>query len=411
MTAHSSFASHDDRSSQRPRSWTGVVVHSFISVALITISVVIFFVVGRGRVPQQQGLATASAAVVEAIPIEDHTGGIDFDVDGVVIPFREIEIPAEVAGRIDWKSENCRVGHTVTGGELLVRIAREDYDLEVRQIQENVKQARANVHELDVEIITRQRQIELAQEDLSIKRREVDRYEKIDDPGVYSKSELDTARLKELQARDALQTEEDQLELSEARRTRLDAAIDLGLAQLEKAELELTRTDIHAPIDGVITREGPEQGGYVQRGGMVAVVQDSSSMEIRCSLPMHQMNWLWQSERGAGDLVPTNNAYELPETPATVEFDLGTARCKWQGSLAYFDGAQVDQQTRMVPCRVVVKNPREMTFEGEVTAAAKSAPITLMTGMFVKVRVHARPGVALLAFPRRRYNRAIECGL
>ena len=60
----------------------------------------------------------------------------------------------------------------------------------MRQIEENVKQARANVHELDVEIITRQRQIELAQEDLSIKRREVDRYEKIDDPGVYSKSEL-----------------------------------------------------------------------------------------------------------------------------------------------------------------------------------------------------------------------------
>ena len=51
---------------------------------------------------------------------------------------------------------------------------------------------------------------------MAIKRREFERYQEIDDPGVYSKSELDTARLKELQARDAVQTEQDQLDLLEA---------------------------------------------------------------------------------------------------------------------------------------------------------------------------------------------------
>ena len=154
---------------------------------------------------------------------------------------------------------------------------------------------------------------------------------------------------------------------SEARRTRLDAAIDLGLAQLDKAELELARTEIHAPIDGVITREGPEQGGYVQRGGTVAVVQDTSSMEIRCSLPMQQMNWLWQSDRGAGDLVPI-------EQRVPVAGDAGHGRVR-HGNCYDASGRGVwpilmapgRSADTMVPCRVVVKNPREMTFEGEVT--------------------------------------------
>ena len=235
----------------------------------------------------------------------------------------------------------------------------------------------------------RNRQIELAQEDLTLKRREVERYEKIDDPGVYSKSELDAAKLKELQARDALQTEKDQLELLEASRDRLGAAIDLGLAQLDKAKLDLKRTEIHAPIDGIITREGPEQGGFIQRGGMVAVVQDSSQMEIRCSLPMRQMNWLWQSNQSEADLPQTNNAYQLPETPATVHFDMGAATCNWHGRLAYFDGGQVDQQTRMVPCRVIVDRPKEVEIDGR---RGRRNPIrsTHVAGRYVRQRGNPR---------------------
>jgi multidrug efflux pump subunit AcrA (membrane-fusion protein) len=378
----------------------GVAVRAAISLAILGGSVGLMFAIGRGAPPKRQP-TDDTLPLVEVQRVQSYTGGIDFDVDGVVIPFREIEIPAEVAGRIEFKSENCRMGHTVEKDDLLVRIDQEDYELEIRSIGESVKQARANLQELEVQITARKRQIELAEEDLVLKRREVARYENIDDPGVYSKSELDAARLKELQARDALQTEQDQLTLLEASRDRLGSAIDLGIAQLEKAKLDLARTEIRAPIAGIITREGPEEGGYVQRGGMVAAVQDSTLMEIRCSLPMSQMSWLWQSPPSEGVLPRSKNAYQLPETPATVHFDMGATACKWEGKLAYFDGGSVDQQTRMVPCRVVVDRPEEVEFVGEVNAAVRSAPITLLTGMFVTVQVHASPGIPLLRLPER----------
>ena len=46
-----------------------------------------------GKADQQ-----AAAPLVETIVVEPHTGGLDFSVDGVVVPFREIDLSAEVSG-------------------------------------------------------------------------------------------------------------------------------------------------------------------------------------------------------------------------------------------------------------------------------------------------------------------------
>lgn len=335
--------------------------------------------------------------MVEVAAVERHEQGIDFEVNGVVIPFREVEVAAEVAGRIAFRSETCRIGHTVKRDELLQKIDPADYDLEVRRLEEQWKQTQADLRELEVEIESGKRQIELAKEDLVIKRREVGRYEQIDDPGVYSQSELDEARLKELQARDALQTEVDQVELLETRRERFSSACELAASQLEKTRLDMSRTEIRSPIDGLITQEPIEQGCYAERGGVVAVIQDTSCMEIRCSLHMKQMHWLWQSSSQEGGADRREPPYRFPETPVTVAYDMETARFKWEGVLQYYDGGKVDERTRMVPCRVRVAEPYRVQVDSPSSPALN--PPALMAGMFVTVEVHSKPDIPLLRLP------------
>ena len=133
-----------DETPQRTRSWLNMVLQSVISIAIIGGSVAVLLAIGKGSPPPPKPDVDLTPPV-EVQTVALHTGGIDFEVDGVVIPFRAIEVPAEVGGRIAFKSENCRVGHTVKKGELLVLVDPEDYELEVRQIGENVKQARANL--------------------------------------------------------------------------------------------------------------------------------------------------------------------------------------------------------------------------------------------------------------------------
>lgn len=374
-----------------------VLFRTVVSLTLIAGAIGVVFLLGKTKPPPTQEVTAKTYPVVEVVPITQHAGGIDFGVDGVVVPFRQVEMPAEVAGTIAFRSDNCRVGRTVAQGELLLKIDPQDYALEVRRLQEQLRQARAELHELGVETGARKRQIELAQEDLAIKQREVARYEKIDDPGVYSKSELDTTRLKELQARVALQTEQDQLQLLEARHERLGSVCELVTSQLEKAQLDERRTEIHSPIDGVITSDPVERGCYVQRGSVVVVIQDTSCMEVKCSLQMYQMHWLWQGVTETATSSQQSSSYRFPETPVTVVYRMRDAEYRWEGTLNNYDGAEVDQQTRMIPCRVIVPNPSTVASTGKHRTPA--APAGLMAGMFVTVQVHASPRVPLFQVP------------
>ena len=377
-----------------------IALRSLLSILLIAGSVAVVMALGSAQRPQMKKAVDTVVPVVEVSAVREHSGGIDFEVDGVVIPFREVDAAAQVAGQVAFKSDNCRTGRTVKRGEVLLRIDPIDFQLEVRRLEQELIQAKTNEHELTIEIAARKRQIDLAKEDLAIKRREVARYESIDDPGVYSESELDSARLKELQARDAVQTEHDQLELLEARKDRLAAAVELMAAQLEKAQLELSRTEIKAPIDGVVTQEIAEEGSYVQRGGTVVRIQDTSCMEIRSSLQMREMHWLLRST--AVRTAPENprDAYHIPETQATVSFEVSGTTYRWQGSLSHFDGGQVDKQTRMIPCRVYIREPLNFEVDdGSGQVQKNPAAVALMAGMFVNVTVHAHPDLSLIELP------------
>ena len=138
-----------------------------------------------------------------------------------------------------------------------------------------------------------------------------------------------------------------------------------------------------------------------------------------CSLYMQQMHWLWQSSSGEVAASPgapalpatdrTADAYAFPTTPVKVSYRLGPREYLWDGRLDRYDGAGLDQQTRMVPCRVHVDSPLqvETVVAGVVMAnAATVAPPTLMSGMFVQVRIHAQPDVPLLRLP----NEALQPG-
>ncbi len=379
------------------RQWITATGRTVFSLLILGGAVGVFAVLWHGKAPAKQVQQATLKPAVEIVPVVQQDAGITFQVNGVVVPYQEIEVPAEVAGRVAHRSLNCRIGHTVRRGEVLLRIDPQDYELEVRRLEEQQKQTQANLREAQVQIAAAKRQIELAKENLAIKKREVQRYESIDDPGVYSKSELDTARLNELQARDALQTEVDQLETQQAHIESLTSACELVAREIDKAKLDLARTEIKAPIDGVITQEPVEQGNYVQRGGVVAVIQDTSCMEIRCSLRMKEMHWLWQSPAESEGLGDVRQAYRFPKTPVTIVYVMETAKCRWNGELQYYDGAKIDTQTRMVPCRVRVCEPTKVVVEG--TSSSQASPPVLMAGMFVTVDVHAKPAIPLLRLP------------
>lgn len=385
----------------------------------------------------------ARPATVRVAAARDYHGGVRLVADGVVVPFRELVVAAEVAGRIVEKTAACRPGRVVHQGETLLRIDPTDFQLEIDQLKRQIEQALLEVAKVDVELKNGEAMINIARKDLELQSREVVRLRDLVAQKIVTDSDLDKSRSLELRAQNALQTVENSQRVWSAQRASLIAGIGLAEKRLEQAELNLRRTTITASLDGVVVEEMVEQDSYVQRGAPLLRLEDTSAVEVRCNLRQDQLYWLWQhqnpdpntqAEVGAdssgpspisvmpdlneqtdinmsvaeGDLpnqASLEASYELPDVPATVTYTLAGRRFLWEGRLSRYDGLGLDRRTRTVPCRVFVPRPRETrsspaaTAEGEAPAEQEKPPV-LVRGMFVEIALLTHPPAKLIAIPR-----------
>jgi multidrug resistance efflux pump len=202
------------------------------------------------------------------------------------VPFRQIDIAAQVSGRIAYNADNCRTGRVVKLDEVLIRIDPQDYELEVTRLEEELEQADAMIRELQLEITTAENQIVLAKQQLEIDVRQLDRNMRLSTTSAVSQTELDTARRAELTTRNTMQSLQDNRNLLNQRLVRMDSGKALVAANLQKARLALERTEIRAPLEGIIVSENVEQDGYIQAGSTLITLQDSSQLDVACKLHM-----------------------------------------------------------------------------------------------------------------------------
>ncbi|MHC2069557.1 efflux RND transporter periplasmic adaptor subunit [Bremerella sp. T1] len=375
-----------------------LALKSLISLCLVAGGVAAVVFLGQAKTESDQP-PPEDIRLVELKAIEPHESGITFDVDGVVVPYREIQLAAEVDGRVIEKSDQLRVGRVVSAGEPIVLIDRRDYDLELERLQEDLDQAEGNIAELDVQIASAEGQIELAEQNLVIQTRSTDRIRSLVSRNATTESSLDDALRAELTAKTSLQTQRDQLALLKTSKSRLENARDRIRSEVAAAQLMLSRTTIKSPIDGVVVEDNVEQDSYLQKGTLICKIRDTSKLEIKCSLQAHEMKWLWESSTGSTE-TKKRGAYELPPTPVTVQYRIGNEVYVWDGKISRYDGGEIDQQTRMIPCRVQVENPlhvQRITDDGHVDTLDEVP--TLMVGMYVQVDVHVNPRSPLVSVP------------
>ncbi|MEL6107361.1 MAG: HlyD family efflux transporter periplasmic adaptor subunit [Planctomycetota bacterium] len=404
--------------------WRPILIRTVASITLLAVGVGGVLMMSRPEVPKEPPKASAPTRVLTAIA-NAHDEGIAFDVDGLVVPYRQIDLATQVSGRVKFKSDSCRVGKTVKKGDLLIEIEPDDYLLEVTRLTEELEQASAMIRELTVEVETLDNQISTTREQLAIDQRQLERALDLSRRRAGSSTELDAARRTQLATQSALQSQVDQKRLLVQRESRLESAVQLVKANLDKANLDLQRTKILAPFDGIVVSESVEQDGFVATGNPVVRLQDTSQLDVTCKLHMRQMNWLWQ---GNSETTSNDDGYQFPSVPATVIFAIDGVEYAWNARVDRYDGAGLDSLTRMVPCRVHVESPTESrllesivppagtdevssdtdssgdsaTKAAEILAAGArdTNPPALMTGMFVKVRVHARPPLSMMRLPQ-----------
>lgn len=383
-------------------------------------------------IPAEKTPEKTDAPVVEIAPIRQNHGGFDIVVSGEVVPYREIQISAEVCGRI--VTDNIRSGFFVEKGALLLEIDPTNYQLDSRRYKEQVKQVGIQIDENAVEMANIQRLIELTQQDLLLQKKECDRMASLIQSHAVSESEFETAKRNVLTAELALAQLENQSNLLRQKRINLESEQESSRIQSDRAEEDLLRTKIFAPCDGVILRDETEPGNYVSVGQSLFYLEDVSKVEVRCQLQTKDIFWLWAQQQQSGpDRSSKQSRYRIPESPVKISYSIEGQTFFWSGILKRFDGHGLNASTRTAPVLIEVPNPENVVSvdvlqpieisRSETGAAQRGrgagereaeslyrlryengsektfSPPSLARGNFVSVSIHVEPDVALWRVP------------
>jgi len=364
---------------------------------ILALGVGVFQYLGGQPPPPRVDAGPAPALPVQTAAVQPRAEGVDIIADGVVVPLREVTLAAEVGGRVVEKATDCRAGHVVRKGTVLFRIDPRDYQLEVDRLERELRQAGHSLEEIDEELSQNATSADLARRQVDLARREVARLDGLKAGRIVTEAEYDRAVRDELTASGSLVTLDGQKRVLTKRRSRLEEGLRLAATMLERARLDLERTVVTAPVDGIIVDDRVEQDSFVAKGTPVVTLEDTSAAEVKTSLEMAEVARIW------GGLPQTDRAHELPDTPASVIYALGDRMFLWKGTLSRQEGRGLDEKTRTLPCRVRVADPTDVRaldrYGAFMPSLPADAPRSLLRGMFVQVRVHVPATSALVAIP------------
>ena len=365
-------------------------------------------------------LNSASVApLVETAEVRVWDQPFHLDIDGEAATYRVLTVGAEVTGRVLRKSESSRSGTFVNKGDVLFEIDPVNYQLDEQRLEARVSQAQEELRAIEVDMENVTTLLKLAQEDNELQKDHLERIRSLFTRKATSETEMDNATRLELTARNAVQMQQNQLNtLAQTKKTK-EAALKLAQAELERTRVDLQRCVVTSPITGRVVDDMKEEGDYVKPGDELVHVSDSSRMEVKCSLKGEELAWVWQhgqqmnpppiqtsetaiAESGAAASAGVEgkkaDPFQMPKVPCEIAFEFEGVETVWDGYLSRYEGTGMDRATRMFPCRVIVEQP-EKTRVKSLTGAASISPPTLLSGMYVTVRIPIDSPVPLLQVP------------
>ena len=212
---------------------------------------------------------------------------------------QRVTINAEVEGQI--KQVKVEEGDEVAAGNLLARIDSREYELEVEELEaelsaakEEFKKAIEGLRPEEKEKLLARVRVNESAFDLAIK--EQDRFQKLVKDGVTAQSILDEVNDRVQQSKEKLRESRAAFEAAKQSRQediqQLRAEGEGIVKRLEMAQLNFSKTIIHAPFKGTIIHKNIEEGAFVKVGSPVLEMVSSSRLKAVLEIPQSHRNKL-----------------------------------------------------------------------------------------------------------------------
>jgi len=327
-----------------PKQITGILIPILVLVGAVMLAV---WFVKTKPAPQKQNNKTMASAV-KTVTVSYGSQQVMVSAMGTVAPIEDITLQPEVTGLVIWKSPNLVPGGIINEGEKLLAIDPRNYEAARKQHLASREKARVEY------------QIEMSRSEVAAEEWRMMGAGSMElgvgSTEVYDKNTL--SRTKSLALR------EPQLR---AAKIAVLAASNL----LEKATIDVERTEIRAPFNAVVINEFVDRGQLVSPQSHLAQLAGTDAFRVEAALPVRDLQWIKH---------PDNNGQN--GSKVTVVYDTGASDpVQFKGKLTQILSS-LDNITKMVKVMVRVDDP--LMLAKQQTNNSKTG---LLAGAYVKVLI------------------------
>jgi len=208
------------------------------------------------------------------------------EATGTINAVTSVQVGSQVSGQI--KDLFVDYNSPVKRGQLIARIDPQSFTLKVNQALADVEAARAAALTQRSNVAALQAQVARAKVLLADAEREYNRNQMLFEKNFVSEAVRDKALSTLEAAREQLKTEQAQLAVGDAQVRNAEAVVRQRESQLAQAKVDLERTDIRAPVDGVVVKKSVEPGQTVaaslQAPELFIIAQDLREMQVDTSI-------------------------------------------------------------------------------------------------------------------------------
>ncbi len=313
---------------------------------------------------------------------------------GTARPEKEVVLSAQVAGEISQILPQLKVGLKVKGprsadaslaiqafsdnrventdGDLLVRIDPSSYEERVAAARHRLAADQSDLNRIEQEEANLARVYEKIVADWEDSEREYKKTSKLREQGINTESDLRRAQMELRQHEKAKVQSHNERDLLPLRREQTQRMIESHTTDLKLSTLDLARTFIRPPFDGVLSTVHVERGQYVRVGEPLVTITAVSEVEIPLAVTLDDYAKLLPDV-----LERRYPAVELAENE--------TSKPRWTGHVVRVS-PKADEQTRTATVFIRVENTTQVT--------------PLLPGTFVHARVEGPVLKRVLAVPR-----------
>jgi len=215
---------------------------------------------------------------------------------GTIIPAGQIEVRAELTGRILEINQNFLDGGKINKGALLFSIDPFSFLTRLGERNAELVEAKERLYELRIEQSSSKSLLTQSKGQLAIRKRELTRRKKLYRRNTIPEKSLDEARLLLNDTQQKVTTRSRDVKKLASNIKKQIAAITRGELAVKTAKRDLSDTRHYAPFDGFLTDASAAEGRYVTKGEKLARLIQADKLEVKFHLGTSQFGQIFDEQ-------------------------------------------------------------------------------------------------------------------